>query len=62
MADENNEKKPQVRSVPLKRDRYDEAERPGGAYIKGDVVVDAKGEPIPGLIVGPDGTIHQVRG
>ncbi len=61
MADEN-EKKPPTRSVPVKRDKCDEAERPGGAYVRGDVVVDSEGNAIPGLIVGPDGTIHQVRG
>lgn len=62
MADETTEKKTQARSVPLKRDRYDESERPGGAYIRGDTVVDADGNAIPGLVVGPDGSIHQARG
>lgn len=64
MPDEPNasEKKNPGRTAPLTRKEFDEAERPGGAYISGDRVVDANGDPIEGLVVGPDGSIHQARG
>lgn len=64
MADESNtnDRKSAARTSPLRRDRHDAAERPGGAYIRGDVVVDADGNPIEGLIVGVDGSIHQAKG
>lgn len=62
MADENSEKKPTPRMLPVRRERFDEAERPGGAYISNGTVVDAHGNPIEGLIVGPDGSIHQAKG